>query len=403
MYPNFRYTIYDLFGVDIPALHYVQSYGFFLAVAFLASGWLLGREMRRREQLGLLTGIKETYTVGAPPKPMDIAMNALFGFVVGFKLLYIFFQGAAKSDGASVLFSSQGNWIGGILLAALFGYWKYYEQKKQQLPEGEKTIEVMVMPHERVSDIVILAAISGIVGAKALYHLGEPERFMADPIGELLSPAGLTVYGGLILGFFVVSWYIRRKKINYLQLLDAAAPVLIMAYGIGRQGCHWSGDGDWGRVAGPKPGFLSWLPDWLWSQNYPNNVSNVMPGPGTNTQLLTDCNGFMPILDGQPIEEGYCTQLVQAVFPTPVYETIMCFIILFILLKLRKWADKMPSMLFAIYLMFNGLERFTIEIIRINDKYSGFSLSQAQFIAMALFAIGAVWAAMLWRKWKATV
>ena len=29
-------------------------------------------------------------------------------------------------------------------------------------------------------------------------------------------------------------------------MLDACAPAMIIAYGVGRLGCHFQGDGDWG-------------------------------------------------------------------------------------------------------------------------------------------------------------
>ena len=48
---------------------------------------------------------------------------------------------------------------------------------------------------------------------------------------------------------------------------------MMLAYGVGRLGCHFSGDGDWGDPNRfEKP--LSILPDWLWAYRYPNNVIN---------------------------------------------------------------------------------------------------------------------------------
>ena len=57
-------------------------------------------------------------------------------------------------------------------------------------------------------------------------------------------------------------------------------------------------------------------------------------------------------------------------------------------------------MLFAIYLMFNGVERFFIEKIRVNDDYEvlGATLTQAEIIAVLLFLIGAVTSYLLWNK-----
>ena len=51
-----------------------------------------------------------------------------------------------------------------------------------------------------------------------------------------------------------------------------------------------------------------------------------------------------------------------------------------------------PGMLFFIYLIFNGTERFFIEKIRVNEKYEvlGIQSTQAEFIAVILFLIGLV-------------
>ena len=55
-------------------------------------------------------------------------------------------------------------------------------------------------------------------------------------------------------------------------MLDIGGPGMMLAYSVGRIGCHMSGDGDWGIInINPKP--FSWLPDWLWAYTYPNNVA----------------------------------------------------------------------------------------------------------------------------------
>ncbi|MBK8832882.1 MAG: prolipoprotein diacylglyceryl transferase [Saprospiraceae bacterium] len=115
------------------------------------------------------------------------------------------------------------------------------------------------MPHHRIGDITILAAISGIIGAR-LFSIIESEEnikaFIKDPLDQLLSGSGLAIYGGLILAFITVYWYIYRKGMKPIHVMDAVAPALIMGYGVGRLGCQFSGDGDWGIVnTAPAPGW----------------------------------------------------------------------------------------------------------------------------------------------------
>ncbi len=388
MYPNLRYTAYDLLGIDVPALSLVQTYGFLLALAFLASGWALTSDLKRREKIGLLKGIESEIEVGKPLSAIELMGNALLGFIFGFKGTYAMmhpdmFGGA---DARQYLFSLEhGYWLGGLALAAVFVGFKYKEKQKElaQYPKPT-TISQTTMPHERVSDIVIIAAISGIAGAKLLYMTEVEYSSTEAMIADFFSGSGLSVYGGFILAFFVVSFYIKKQGIPFRQMVDAVAPAMMLAYGVGRLGCHFSGDGDWGdpnKYAKP----FAWLPDWLWAYRYPNNVINEnMP--------LEDC--YYP----KEMSE-YCSILEEAVFPTPVYEFIMAMAIFMILWKLRHKV-KIHGLLFFVYLIFNGLERFLIEIVRVNDDYTmaGLQLSQAQYIAMVLFVIGIIGTAVLYRQ-----
>jgi len=68
---------------------------------------------------------------------------------------------------------------------------------------------------------------------------------------------------------------------------------------------------------------------------------------------------------------------------------IMAFIIFLILWRIRRHI-KLPGMLFGIYLLFNAVERFCIELIRVNTKYhiGGLSFTQAELIAVILFLGG---------------
>jgi phosphatidylglycerol---prolipoprotein diacylglyceryl transferase len=247
--------------------------------------------------------------------------------------------------------------------------------------KGEKKgTTVSVYPHERVGDITMVAAFSGLFGAKmfAIFESSENlNQFLANPIGEFFSPGGLAIYGGLICGFIGVFIYVKRwLKIKPIYVMDAVAPALMFAYGVGRIGCQLSGDGDWGipnKLAQPTWWFL---PKWTWAFDYPNNVTNSSRTPH---EIIA---GFQGI---------YNTHLTEPVFPTPFYETILAFMIGGFLWSIRKRL-KVPGTLFMIYLILNGLERFFIEKIRVNDKISAFGIqfTQAELIAVLLFITGII-------------
>ena len=265
-----------------------------------------------------------------------------------------------------------------------------------------------------MGDITVYAAITGFIGAKIFDNLENWDRFIQDPIGNLLAPSGLTFYGGLILASTTIIFYAKRKKIGIKYLLDAAAPALMIAYAIGRIGCHVSGDGDWGifnsaytvssenkiivasegdfvNSLQSNPEFTRYLvsefgsidniphipfigsdmlPNWVWAYNFPHNVNGV----GTP---IPNCEG------------SYCNQLIPPVFPTTLYEIFTCSLLFLLLWGVRKKIT-IPGRLFTLYLMLNGLERFFIEKIRVNTTYDilGFHPTQAELISTFLILGG---------------
>ena len=381
MYPNISFFLQDAFGINIPLP--IQTFGFFVALAFILSSWTLSLELKRKEKEGLISPFNQEKLIGKPFSLFTFMLASFVGFLIGFKLLYIFNDYSFfVNNPQQVILSTEGNIAGGFIGLIINLYLKLKESKKQQL-EKPKLVNVTTWPFELVGNITIIAATSGIIGAKIFHNLENINDFMADPVGQLLSFSGLTFYGGLICGAAAVIWYAKKYNVNYKHLSDAAAPGLMLAYGIGRMGCHFSGDGDWGiENIASKPDWMSFLPDWMWAYNYPNNVLN-------QGERIIGCVG------------NYCHQLETAVFPTAFYEIIMA-LLLFAFLWSIKEKIKAPGMLFGIYLMVNGIERFFIEKIRVNTKYIifGNEITQAEIISSVLFIIGATIVFRLCKKNK---
>jgi phosphatidylglycerol:prolipoprotein diacylglycerol transferase len=257
----------------------------------------------------------------------------------------------------------------------------------------------------------VIAAIGGFAGAKLFNAFETWDDFIKDPIDNIFSRSGLTFYGGLIVATISLYFFARKHKINFIHLSDAAAPGLMLAYGIGRLGCQFSGDGDWGifnsayitqadgalksatpadyqqtlqtsasyftrnfggidKIPYASVHAPSWLPDWLFAMNYPSNVAN---------------DGVM----FHSWNNRYSAVLPVGVFPTPLYEAIACILLFLLLWKLRKKILQ-PFHLFGAYLICNGIERFSVEAIRVNYKYNwGFiHPTQAQIISTSLVLAG---------------
>lgn len=422
MYANLYYVFKDWFGVEWKALGVLNTFGLMVAIAFVVAAVVLTKELKRKEKAGLLSPREETITVGKPASVSDLIINAVIGFIFGYKVFGLIFNRPEDVNPQSYIFSSEGSIFGGLLLAAALAGLKWYEKNKQKLKEPERR-NVRIWPHDRVGDIIILGLIFGILGAKLFDSFENWDEFVKDPVGRLFSAGGLTFYGGLILAAAAIIWYASKKGIKIVHLVDAAAPALILAYAVGRIGCQVAGDGDWGvynsayvsdntgtvRLAGPgefrkalekdSTYFLqgrlpesndlngrksvslddvpninfkapSFLPTWMVAYTYPKNVNaDGIKIPGDNDEH----NRVLPL----------------PVFPTPFYETLAGLII-FLFLWLIRRRIKIPGVMFGIYLIVNGLERFTIERIRVNDTYNifGYHPSQAQVIAVLLVVSG---------------
>ena len=376
MYPTISHLIYDLFGVNIPLP--IQTFGFWVAISFLAAAWVVTMELKRKESEGFLSAVKVKEIIGKKLSAQEIISSVLVGFGIGFKgVEALFHYSDLVANPQDFILSTRGNLLGGLLIAGIALYLKWKENQKTILAIP-KEIEKTVHPFELVGNITMIAAISGIIGAKIFHNLENLDSFLADPIGQLMSFSGLTFYGGLIAGAISVIWYAKKYQINIKHLIDSAAPALMLAYGVGRIGCQMSGDGDWGiDNLAPKPEWMSFLPDWMWSYNFPHNVINAgIPIEG--------CTG------------NFCMQLANPVWPTAFYEVVMSITIFGILWAMRKHI-KVPGVLFFIYLAFNGVERFFIEKVRINNEIlAGFT--QAEIISFCLVLTGIIGTTYLYKK-----
>ncbi|NND33751.1 MAG: diacylglyceryl transferase [Saprospiraceae bacterium] len=388
MYPDLSYLLHDLLGTRVDnGFSLIKTFGFVLALAFLASRYFFGKELVRKEKLGLLKPSKEKVSLGFPASPWEILMNAIVGFLIGFKVIYLFNH--HQEIGADILpfiASTEGDILGGLMGGLLFGFLQWYGKHRERL---DKPVikEIDVYPHQRNTDITIRAAISGILGAKlfAIFESTENiKAFFENPIGQFFSGSGLAIYGGLIVAFIYVYWYVQKKGMKPIHIMDAVAPALIMGYAVGRIGCQLSGDGDWGIVNSMPVPTWWFLPDWMWAYDFPHNVLN-------QGVLIEGCEGT------------YCRRLAEPVYPTPFYEVVASLIIFAILWSIRK-RIVIPGMLFFIYVTLNGFERFWIEKIRVNDKipFLGMNPSQAEIISFLLFFTGIIGCIVVYQRSKKT-
>lgn len=392
MYPDLSYIFHDLFGTQPDNWTSIfKTFGLLLACALLAAGWVLKKELIRLEQEGKIAATKQSVKSDST-SITDVITNGLIALFFGAKIPYILGNFSEfQSDPAGVVFSTKGSWSIGVLIGAAVAIYLYLSSKKKS--DGPTVKEVMVSPHEKTSDIVILAGLSGVIGAKLFSVFENLPALAKDPMGVLFSGSGLNVLGGVIVATVIVIWYIKKLKINPWYVMDIGGMGILVGYAVGRIGCQLSGDGDWGIVASAIP--EAWfLPEWMWSYDFPNNVAQsgglvegcseeaykaaYKPGISEEERCATACG------------IRYCHQLTQPVYTTSVFETIFWFGGFLMLWMLRK-RIQIAGILFFLYMIYNGIMRYLIEEIRVNEvsSFLGVDMSQAQKISI-FFILGGV-------------
>ena len=241
-----------------------------------------------------------------------------------------------------------------MMLGFLMGGWLItLELRRRQLRE------------EYSADIVVAAVIGGVIGAKLWYVV-----LTRDP-GALFSRGGLVWYGGFIGGAVAVLLNGWRRRVPLRWTMQLTAPALAAAYALGRIGCFLIND-DYGR-----PTDLPWAVKF--PQGYPPSTVSNLNHLGISTPA------------------GLDPTTVLAVHPTQIYEAA---IMLGVFALLWTWRRKPrgTGWLFGAYLVFAGIERFLIEILRAKDDRFLGPFTIAQLTSVLLVVIGGV----LITKWKPT-
>lgn len=196
--------------------------------------------------------------------------------------------------------------------------------------------------------IAIWTVALGIAGAR-VFHLFDNIGFYIDNPGKVLDfqSGGLAMYGAVVGGFIGVAIGCRRYKVPFLKAIDAVAPGLALAQGIGRFGCIVNGDA-WGAPTDSPFAFIYTNPDSF--------IPNRLLGVPTH--------------------------------PYPVYDMALNFALFGLLLWLRK--KPLPDgALFAIFVVIYGVVRFFLSFVREQEVWF-WGLQQAQVIAIILVAIASV-------------
>ena len=213
-----------------------------------------------------------------------------------------------------------------------------------------KRLRELGKPVDWAYELIFAGLIGGIVGSRLDFMLENWDEVSGDLLGNLFSGSGLVWYGGAIGGAIGVLLWARYRGMLNLTLLDVCAPALAIGYAVGRIGCQLSGDGDYGQP---------W--DGPWAMAYPEGT------------VPTD----------------------ETVHPTPVYEAVAMGIVTYVLWRRRDVLR--PGLLFALYLVLAGAERFLVEFVRRNEDLA-LGLTQAQLLSVAMILAGGAWLTIAARR-----
>src|SRR5690606_19972630 len=98
MYPNLYFAFKDLFGVEWTFLRFVNSFGFFVAIAFILAAVVLTAELKRKSREGLFQPTEMQMLVGQPATASELILNFLLGFLLGYKILGLFIMDASATE-----------------------------------------------------------------------------------------------------------------------------------------------------------------------------------------------------------------------------------------------------------------------------------------------------------------
>lgn len=209
---------------------------------------------------------------------------------------------------------------------------------------------------EDASAIVFSAGLFGILGAKIYFAI------LYGDWSLLLSRYGLVWYGGFLAGVLAVLLTIRRRRLSYWGVLDAAGPALALGYGLGRIGCFLVGD-DYGLPT-ERP----------WGIAFPNGLP-----PTTGYYLRREFGLDLPAEIGD--------DTVLAVHPTQLYEAGLALLIWLGSRFALRSGSRVPGRVGLGTLVLLGVERLVVEFWRAKDDRLLGDLTIAQLISAGVIAV----------------
>ena len=214
--------------------------------------------------------------------------------------------------------------VSGIILGSLYTKWKARKIEGVELP----------------NTFIYLIFTAGFIGGKLFYFLENPSYYWNNSTLLLnIFSGGFVFYGSFVTIIPVVVWYLKKRRIEVLPILDILAVTTIILQILGRTGCFFAGC----------------------CYGLPTNCSFGVVFPTSNH---------------------------IAVHPTQLYEVFILLLILIFLLIINM-QKQFQGQLFLLYISLYGISRIILEFFRGDTR--GYiienTLSHSQFIAVIMVLI----------------
>lgn len=202
--------------------------------------------------------------------------------------------------------------------------------------------------HEKFIDLLIWAIPLAIISARIYYVAFEWSYYSQHP-GDIIKiwEGGIAIYGALIGAVVTAIIFTRIKKISFWQIVDIAAPSLIIAQAIGR----------WG-----------------------NFMNQEAYGEAVSRTYLEGLHLPMFIINQMNIEGVYH-------HPTFLYESLWSIVGFIVLLVIRRLLPLKSGEVFISYVIWYSFGRFFIEGMRTDSlmlDIFGADLRVSQVLALLL-------------------
>lgn len=207
-----------------------------------------------------------------------------------------------------------------------------------------------IIGRDKYIETVCLSLVVGLAGARILFIINSFHKF--DSLWELFSlwSGGLSMLGGIIAILLFLPWYLKKIKVPLLPLLDLAALYAPLLHAIARLGCFMAG------CCYGKPASLPW--------------SIVYTDPQTEAPLNIPLH------------------------PTQLYTAgllLIAFLFFYFIVQKKVHCS---GQLLMIYLMVEGMLRFSMDFVRADIEYFSFDsahlISAHQWIALGMFVISLI-------------